>query len=212
VNFGEPFLGDGVSSSEVEVGVSASRACVGVFAALILVLVGSDSSWTMSPRYELYDTAQVVSVESPNLLRLKLFDRGREVSVRLLGVGSPRNRDRVRDLDPRVIYYIRNNDVWEASKHYVKSLLKGRKVQVWARKWNRLDEKNRLLVYLVVPNSSQDSLDVNGQIISSGLGFVTRDYVHVSFVKYRRLEKLARKHRRGMWQALSRKRLSSLPQ
>jgi len=192
--------------------VSASKACVGVVAALLFALVGLDWSWAMSPRYELYDTAQVVLVESPNLLRLKLSNQGREVSVRLLGVGSPRNRDRVRDLDPRVIFFIRSNDVWEASKHYVRSLLKGRKVEVWVRKWNRLDEKKRLLVYLVVPDSSRNPLDVNGDIISKGLGFVTRDYVHVSFVKYRRLEILARKHRLGMWQALSRKQLSSLTQ
>ena len=96
------------------------------------------------------------------------------------------------------------------SRNYLRSLLQRRSVEVWARKWNRLDQKGRLLVYLVTPNFLDQPVDVNGEIIRNGLGFVTRDYVHVTYAKYKRLENEARQNRRGMWKALSTQRLSSL--
>jgi endonuclease YncB( thermonuclease family) len=188
-----------------------SKRCVGLCAVLLLVLGIAVPSWGMSPRYMLYGRARLVAVEAPNLLKLRMLDRERVVTVRLLGVGSPRNRDRIKGLSPKVLSYIRSNDVWETSRDYVRSLLEGKLAEIWVRKWDRLDDKNRLLAYVLIPGAPDRQLDVNAEIIRKGLGFVTRDYVHVTFVGYRSLEEEARKNRRGLWGALPEGRLTSLP-
>ncbi len=103
-----------------------------------------------------------------------------------------------------------NNNVWEISRAYVRSLVTGKVVDVWARKWNPMDEKNRLLAYLVAPAGSPGRIDVNAAIIKRGLGFVTRDYVHVTYANYKQLENEAKSLRRGMWRALPEGRYSSL--
>ncbi|MFC1833273.1 thermonuclease family protein [Thermodesulfobacteriota bacterium] len=173
-------------------------ACAGV-----LLMAGEASSqWSQSPRYALHGKAEVVEVNSPNLLTLKMLDSSRVISVRLLGVGSPHNRDVVTHLDPKIFNHIKQNDLWEISRNYVQSLVKEKVVEVWVRRWNRCDEKNRLLVYLKVPGLMQESMDLNAAIIKNGLGFVTRDYVHVTYVQYRRLQDEARNGRRGIWRAL----------
>jgi endonuclease YncB( thermonuclease family) len=151
-----------------------------------------------------------VDVEAPNLLKVKMLDRDATVTIRLLGVGSPRNRDRTRHLSPEVLVYIRKHGLWETSRSYVRSLLDKKIVEVWARKWDRLDDKSRLLAYVMIPNQADEPLDVNGEIIRNGLGLVTRDYVHVTFVNYKFLEDDAKKKRRGMWKGLSISRVSSL--
>lgn len=163
-----------------------------------------------SPRYTRLGRAEVLKVESPNLMIVRLLDRCTKASVRLLGVGSPRNRQRLKDLSHSCLDYIRRNDLWEVSRTYVESLVHNRVVEVWGRKWDRVDDKNRLLVYLVIPRSADEPLDVNAEIIRKGLGFVTRDYVHVTFAEYRQLEQEAKKNRRGIWEALSLVRTSSL--
>lgn len=177
---------------------------------LFSLFLAAETSWAMSPRYTLVGLAQVEAIEGPNLLRVRLKGQNRVITVRLLGVGSPRNRERIRTLEREVVSYILKNDLWEASRDYVRSLVKERTVEVWARKWDRLDEKNRLLAYLMIPKGQEEPVDVNGEIIKSGLGLVTRDYVHVRFAGYRLLERDARKNRRGIWRALSLGRVSSL--
>jgi len=173
--------------------------------------VGPASSWATSPRYTLYDEAQVLEVVGPNLLKLKLVNRNKVVTVRLLGVGSPRNRDRVRGLNSEVVSYIQTKQIWESSRNFVRSLLSNKVIELWTRRWDRFDDKNRLLAYVVIPtNSDERTVDLNGEIIRKGLGFVTRDYVHVTFVLYRQLEDEARKNRRGMWRGMSMGKISSL--
>lgn len=167
-------------------------------------------SWGFSPRYSLYAHAQLMDVEAPNLVKLKIADRQKVVTVRLLGVGSPRNRDRIRGLDPEVQSFIARNDMWEVSRNCVKTLLGDKTVEIWARKWDPYDDKHRLLAYIRIPHEDSRPLDVNAEIIKRGLGFVTRDYVHVTYVDYRYLEDDAKKNRRGMWKALSLHRVSSL--
>ena len=190
--------------------MSWSRGLLGAAGVAVLVLCLAGTSWSFSMRYALYGRARVVQVESSNLLKVKMLDRGSMVSVRLLGVGSPRNRDRIKHLSPEVLLYMRKNDLWEISRDYVQSLLGKKVVEVWARKWDRFDDKHRLLAYILIPNRADAPLDVNGDIIRHGLGFVTRDYVHVTFATYRLLEEDARKNHRGIWKGLSMGRLSSL--
>ena len=60
-------------------------------------------------------------------------------------------------------------------------------------------------MYLKVPDTSGEPIDVNGEIIRRGLGFVTRDYVHVTFAEYKLLEQEARVDRRGFWAGLPRR-------
>lgn len=185
----------------------------GLFGAAVVVTlwVGAlGASWAFSTRYALYGRAKVVSVEAPNLLKVKMLDADATVTIRLLGVGSPRNRDRAKHVSPEVLLYIRKNDLWDISRSYVRSLLDKKTVEVWARKWDRLDDKNRLLAYIMIPNQADEPLDVNGEIIRNGLGFVTRDYVHVTYVNYKLLEEDAKKRRRGIWKGLSISRVSSL--
>jgi len=159
----------------------------------------------------LYGQAHLVDVEAPNLLKLRMLGQDQVVTVRLLGVGSPRNRDRIKGLDHDVQSYIRKKDVWESSREFVRSLLEGKAAEIWTRKWDKYDDKNRLLAYVLIPGVPGKPLDVNAEIIRKGLGFVTRDYVHVTFVGYKNLEDDARKNRRGLWAALSEGRLSLLP-
>jgi endonuclease YncB( thermonuclease family) len=185
----------------------------GLFGAAVVVVLSAgmlEACWALSTRYALYGRAKVVEVEAPNLLKVKMLDRDATVTIRLLGVGSPRNRDRTKHLSPEVLLYIRKNSLWDISRSYVRSLLDKKTVEVWARKWDRFDDKNRLLAYILIPNQADKPLDVNAEIIRSGLGFVTRDYVHVTFVNYKFLEEEAKRMRRGIWKSLSSGRLSSL--
>jgi endonuclease YncB( thermonuclease family) len=181
-----------------------------LWALLLAFVVEPASSWAASPRYTFYDKAQVLEVLGPNLLKLKLVNRGKVVIIRLLGVGSPRNRDRVRGLNLEILSYIQTNQIWKTSRDFVRSLLSNKVIELWTRRWDRFDEKNRLLAYVVIPTNSDGSVDLNGEIIRKGLGFVTRDYVHVTFAHYRQLEDEARKNRRGMWRGLSVGKISSL--
>jgi len=181
--------------------------------AVTLLLFASvhDPCFALSPtRHALMDRGRVVEVHAPNIIKVKLLSGDRTLSVRLLGVGSPRNRDRVRDLTPEVLLHIRKNRLWEASRIYVASLLKDRVVEIWTRKWDPLDDKNRMLAYLLIPSESGGKLDVNAEIIKNGMGFVTRDYLHVTYTSYRELEEKAKMDRRGIWQGLSCRRVSSL--
>ncbi len=189
-----------------------SQICRLVGLAVFLVCVSSTPGLPLidSPRYAFFDRARVVHVVAPNLLKLKLLRDDRVVTVRLLGVGSPRNRDRIRHLGPEFLGYIARENIWEAAREYVESVIKDEIVEVYTRAWDRYDEKHRLLAYIVVPSGSREPLDLNGNLIEKGLGFVTRDYVHVTFVRYRDLEEEAKRNRRGLWGALSLERVSSL--
>jgi endonuclease YncB( thermonuclease family) len=182
----------------------------GVVVGLTFLLFSAAWASAMSPRYEMLGRGKVVDVESPNLLRIKVEGENRLVPIRLLGVGSPRNRDRIRGLRPEVISNIQKNDVWKQAVRYVRSLLDEKVVEIWTRRWDRMDEKNRLLAYVIIPVESGEPMDVNAEIIKKGMGFVTRDYVHVTFAGYRHLEEEARRNRLGMWSALPFGRVSSL--
>jgi hypothetical protein len=120
---------------------------------LLLALGFLSSSWGMSPRYMLMGRAHLVAVEAPNLLKLRMLDQDRVVTVRLLGVGSPRNRDRIKGLDHEVLSYIRRNEIWESSRGFVRSLLDGKVAEVWTRKWDRYDGKNRLHEIVAIENN-----------------------------------------------------------
>lgn len=186
----------------------------GLLATIVLALVcmsgQSEASWLSSPRYKLYDRATLVQVEGPNVLRLYMSRHGRTMTVRLLGVGSPHNRVRFKFFTPSQISYIEQEDVWNKAKTYIESLLTDRRLEVWARKGNQYDEKNRLLAYILIPSESGESLDVNAELIKRGLCFVTRDYVHVTFTGYKILEEEARECRRGLWKGITPGRVSSL--
>ncbi len=190
--------------------MTASRRLVGFIILLILLTAGVEYAVALGPRYTSPGRAQVVEVVAPNLVKIKMMDQGRILIVRLLGVGSPRNRDRIKALEPEVLSYIQKNDLWEESRRYVESLLEDKVVEVWTRKWDRFDDKSRLLAYLMIPNGSREPLDVNAHIIKNGFGLVTRDYVHVTFAEYRHLEKDAMRNRRGIWRGLTIDRYSLL--
>jgi len=163
-----------------------------------------------SPRHELYGHCRVLSVETPNVLKVKMLERREVVTIRLLGVGSPRNRIRLSHLSSQVLCHIRDHGLWEKSRGYVESLLKDREAQVWVRKYDRRDDKKRLLGYIFLEDESNRPVDLNGEMIREGLGFVTRDYVHVTYATYKRLEDEARGQRRGMWLGLPMAHVSSL--
>jgi len=190
-------------------GMVNPRQLVAVAVVLLILVVGAlDVYCGLGPRHRSYGRGQVLEVTAPNLLKVRLADQAKVVHIRLLGVGSPRNRDRIKALDRSVIAYIQRNGLWEESRKYVESLVNGKMVEVWTRKWDRVDDKNRLLAYVIVPNGGQKSLDVNAEIIKKGLGLVTRDYVHVTFADYKRFEEEAKKNRLGIWRGLSMDRYS----
>ncbi len=170
----------------------------------------SETFWLSSPRYRLYDRAKLVKVEGPNILRLNMLKHGRSVTVRLLGVGSPHNRVRQKTLSPSMLSYNARENIWERATTYIENLLKDRDVEVWARRWDQYDEKNRLLAYVLIPSGTGEPLDLNADLIKRGFGFVTRDYIHVTFTGYKILEEEARENRRGVWQGLSPGQVSSL--
>jgi len=170
----------------------------------------SAGAWGGDARHPLYGRGRLLQVDSPNVLVLRMADRDEIVTVRLLGVGSPRNKDRLKDLGPKGSWFIADNHLWDLSRAYVESLVKGKVVEVLTRRWNRFDEKRRLLAYVITRNFIGEPVDVNGEIIRNGMGFVTRDYVHVTFADYRRLEEEARLNRRGLWRGLVGSQLSHL--
>jgi hypothetical protein len=190
--------------------MSSRRGWFGLFPAILGLLLVTESAQGMSVRYALLGQGQVVEVEAANLLKVRIQGRDRVVALRLLGVGSPRNRDRVKHLSPDVAAFIQRNEVWEQARDYVRALLERQKVEIWTRRCDRVDEKNRLLAYIVIPQTSREPIDVNAEIIKNGLGFVTRDYVHVTFAGYKNLEEDAKRNRRGIWRALPMPQVSSL--
>ncbi|MBI5248208.1 MAG: thermonuclease family protein [Desulfomonile tiedjei] len=190
--------------------MSWNKGHLGVMVLALALLGICAPSWAFSPRYSLYGHARVLGVEAPNLVKLKMTDRERVLTARLIGVGSPRNKDRMKGLDPTLQSFISRHDIWAVSRNYVQTVLMNKTVEVWARKWDPYDDKNRLLVYIKIPLGTDEPVDVNAEIIRRGLGFVTRDYVHVTYVDYRYLEDDAKKNRRGMWKGLSMDRISSL--
>ncbi len=178
------------------------RVLLSALVCLIFAMGALEAHAGLGPRHTSNGKGRVLEVIAPNLLKVKLVDPDRAIYIRLLGVGSPRNRDRIKTLDNGVISYIQKNGLWDESRKYVESLVQGKEVEVWTRKWDRVDDKNRLLAYILVPNGGSKPLDVNAEIIRKGFGFVTRDYVHVTFADYKRLEQEARKNRRGIWRGL----------
>lgn len=170
----------------------------------------SAGAWGGDARHTLYGRGRLLQVDSPNVLVLRMADRDEIVTVRLLGVGSPRNKDRLKDLGPKGSWFIADKHLWDLSREYVQSLVKGKVVEILTRRWNRFDEKRRLLAYVITRNFIGEPVDVNGEIIRNGMGFVTRDYVHVTFADYRRLEEEARLNRRGLWRGLVGSQLSHL--
>lgn len=165
--------------------------------ALVLVPGITWSGSDISPRLTLYGEARSISVEAPNILKLKM-KTGQIVIARLLGVGSPHNKDRMKHIEPQVLSLIRKLDLWEVSRRYVEDLVDGRLLEIWTRKWDRFDDKDRLLAYVRIP-SEPTPIELNGQIIRNGHGFVTRDYVHTTFAEYKHLENSARYDQKGMW-------------
>ncbi len=185
----------------------------GLFAAiffLMLIVIVPHAHSGLGPRYISNGKGHVLEVVAPNLLKIKMVSSDRVLQIRLLGVGSPKNRDRIKSLDNGVLTYIQKNRLWEESRRYVESIVHNKLVEIWTRKWDRVDDKNRLLAYVFVPNGSTKSLDLNAEIIKKGLGFVTRDYVHVTFADYKKFEQEARKNRLGIWRGLSANHYSSL--
>ena len=178
------------------------RGLLGAVAILIFVAGAPEADCGLGPRHTSNGQGRVLEVVAPNLLKVKLANPDRVLHIRLLGVGSPRNRDRIKTLDHEIITYIQKNALWDESRKYVESLVQGRLVEIWTRKWDRVDDKNRLLAYILVPNGGSKPIDVNAEIIRNGFGLVTRDYVHVTFADYKRLEQEARKSRLGIWREL----------
>jgi len=189
-----------------------SRSCVLLCMAVLMTFLATPlgAAWASSHWYTFCYRARVLEVEGPNLLKVKLLGRDQVVTLRLIGVGSPRNRDRVKHLSPEIVSYIEKNRLWEESRQYVQSVLQDKIVQVWTKRGDRFDDKDRLLGYIVIPADSDDHLELNGEIIRRGLGFVTRDHIHVTFARYKQLEDEARKNRCGIWRALSSGRISTL--
>jgi endonuclease YncB( thermonuclease family) len=188
--------------------MSKARALLCTFVTVLVFCNVPCFSWGFGPRYVLYGKARLSEVEAPNVLKMRMLDDNRTVSLRLLGVGSPHNRDRTKGLGSSVLSYIRENDLWEVARSYVRSVAGSKEVEVWTRKWDRYDDKRRLLAYIRIPMNKEPSVDLNGEIIRNGMGFVTRDYVHVTFAGYRDLEEDAKKNHRGIWQALTSNRVS----
>jgi endonuclease YncB( thermonuclease family) len=189
---------------------AARRSVITLTKVVFLLPAAAEWSWGSDQRHTLYGRARLLEVYSPNVVTLKMVDRDEIVTVRLLGVGTPNNRDRVKDLNPEVLHFIRDNNLWEAYRNYVRSLLCGNVIEVRTRRWDRYDEKGRLLAYIAVPNFVYEPIDVNGEIIRKGFGLVTRDYVHVTFADYKNFEAEAKRDRRGLWAASRETRLSAL--
>lgn len=191
--------------------MAAARASA-VTVALLLVLLPAALgwSWGSDQRHILYGRARLVEVTSPNVITVKMVNRDEIITVRLLGVGTPNNKDRAKDLNPEILHFIRDHNIWEASRNYVRSLLSGNIIEIRTRRWDRHDEKRRLLAYIVVPNFVYEPIDVNGEIIRKGFGLVTRDYVHVTFTDYKNFEADAKRNGRGLWAPSKETRLSAL--
>src|SRR4030042_1984346 len=98
------------------------RSAVGALAVCLVTLLAS-CAFAIDVRHAVYGRARLIQVESPNVLVLRMADRDETVTVRLLGVGSPKNKDRLKDLGPEGSWFIANHQLWDASRAYIKSLL-----------------------------------------------------------------------------------------
>lgn len=174
---------------------------------LTFVLITSHTALAgeLSPRLKFFDKATLAFVEKANIVRIRLNNRRDIIYARLIGVGSPEYGPRLEDFGPSLEEYIERNDYSEKARIFVQKLLEGKTFEVWTRKYGPLDSKRRLLAYLKAPDDKGETIDVNASIIKNGMGFVARDYVHVTYARYRKLEYWARKSKLGIWKGLERK-------
>ncbi len=129
------------------------------------------------------DKVKVVRVVDGDTIVVR-FQNGRYEKVRLIGINTPET------VDPRrpVQYFGK-----EASKYTKKHLL-GKTVYL-QYDWQLRDKYGRLLAYVFLP----DGTFFNAKIIKDGYAFAFTRYPFKYMELFRKLEREAREHGRGLW-------------
>lgn len=138
--------------------------------------VASASAARLTPRGDAYLVTRVVDGDTIELERIG--------KVRLIGVDTPET------VDPRrsVQRFGR-----EASD-FTKRMVEGRRVRV-EYDWNKKDKYNRTLAYIYL----EDGTLVNSEIIRRGFGFAYTRFPFKFLNDFRKIEREAREHGRGLW-------------
>jgi hypothetical protein len=197
------FLDGGIDLTE-------ARPVIAAFLIILFLWPSSVGARKLSPRHEFFDKATLAGVKRANIVRLRLKERRVTIYARLIGVGDPTYEPRLEDFGPSLKDFVERNRYRRRAKQFVQKLLHGKTIEVWTRKYAALDSKRRLLAYLKIRGSKDRVLDVNAHIIKNGMGFVARDYVHVTYARYKKLENKAREANLGLWKGLE-KRIGSSP-
>lgn len=174
-----------------------------IIIAILLGFIGQQNPVSAeTPRRIFFDKATLVSVEEGNIVRLNLKEKRVTVLARLIGVGAPDHMERLDDFGPSFRTFLKRRNYTQKARRFVKKILQGKTIEVWTRKHSALDSQRRLLVCLKVPDGNDGLMDVNAHVIKKGMGFVARDYVHVTYARYKRLERQARMAGLGIWRGL----------
>jgi len=126
--------------------------------------------------------AKVVEVLDGNTLTVKMD--GDKRRVRLLGITAPKPPGQKQP----------EQHFGAESKAFVEAELLGRNVKLRFMREKREDRYDRLLAYV-----EQEGKDFNAKMVRRGYAWADASGDHPRREEYRKLEKEARKQRRGMW-------------
>jgi endonuclease YncB( thermonuclease family) len=125
---------------------------------------------------------KVLEVKEAGILEVKM--EGERKRVRLLGITPPRPRGRK---DPAQYF-------GDEAKAWVEEQILGRHVKLRMLREKRKDKRGRLLAYVIA-----EDRDFNAKLVKRGLAWADGGGEHPRLDEYRRLEREARRERRGMW-------------
>jgi endonuclease YncB( thermonuclease family) len=116
-----------------------------------------------------------------------------ETRIRLLGIDAPETKGEERG----VIYF------GPEATEYAKKLVFGKHVTVYLEEHRTRGKYGRLLAYVQLP----DGRFLNEVLVSEGFAYADLRFRHSLYHRYEQLEASARRHKKGLWEKVSREQL-----
>ena len=158
---------------------------------LILVFIILTAATVPAAEY----TGKITWIYDGDTLEVK--DIGR---VRLLGIDTPESRNSYRDKFYKKRYGLKSKKLRKIARQATKFSIKhskGLRVRlVTDKNSDKRDKHDRLLAYVYLPDGTM----LNRQLLKNGLATVFRSFDFSYKKEFLKLEKTARKKKRGMWQ------------
>ena len=184
-----------------------TKAAIAVFAVVLFIFIAwldkssqkqfpssatdSVSNHTSSRRdCEKYDgkTFTVINIVDGDTIDINIFDaQHNHTRIRLLGVDTPETRTK----ESQPMYF------GPQASAFAKEILLSKEVTIFLdAKGKTRDKYNRLLAYIQLP----DEHFFNELLIEEGYAYADLRFKHPFYDKYKSLESIARKQKRGLWE------------